>query len=232
MGSTTEYFDQLRQLIDQTFGSDSNPALEAAGYSSDCKYPVFILLTLGHTALSKIITGATGDEFSHASISFTPTLDPLYSFGTKKFDGKNRELGFIVDKPNSHLWGTTPVSYSVYVTFVNKENYDKMQERLKYFQTNKDALKYDFPGLVRIFFNMKSKSQKKYFCSRFVAEILSQGRDMEKDPSLYRPDTLKGIGNTCLMIKGDEIQKYDAKAAKEAFEKVKKAPDSVTSIVD
>ena len=193
---------------------------------------MFILLTLGHTALSKISTGATGDQFSHASISFNPSLNPLYSFGTKKLDGKNRELGFIIDNPHSSLWGSTPCSYSVYVTFVNKENYDKMQARLQYFIKNKDSLKYDFPGLVRIFFKLKSKSSKKYFCSRFVAEILSQGRSMEKDPSLYRPDTLKGIGNTCLMMKGDEIQKYDEKEAKKAFERVKKEPDSTTSIVD
>lgn len=181
--------------------------------------------------MSKIITGATGDQFSHASISFTPTLDPLYSFGTKKLDAKGRELGFLIDKPDSHLWGNTPCSYSVYVTFVNKENYEKMQERLSYFVKNKDKLKYDFPGLVRIFFNMKSTTEKKWFCSRFVAEILSQGKDMEKDASLYRPDTLKGISNACLMIHGDNIQKYDAVEAKKAFERVKKAPEGATSIV-
>lgn len=141
-------------------------------------------------------------------------------------------MGFIVDNPYSNLWGTTPVKYSVYVTFVNKENYDKMHERMKYFIANRNILKYDFPGLVKIFFNKTSTSQKKYFCSRFVAEILSQGREMEKDPSLYRPDTLKGIGNTCLMMKGDELQKYDEKEAKKAFERVKKAPNDVTSIVD
>lgn len=181
--------------------------------------------------MSKIITGATGDQFSHASISFNPSLDPLYSFGTKKLDGKNRELGFIMSDPHSSLWGSTPCSYSVYVTFVNKENYDKMQARLQYFIKHKDSLKYDFPGLVRIFFNLKSTNEKKYFCSRFVAEILSQGREMEKDPSLYRPDTLKGISNTCLMMVGDEIQKYNAAEAKKAFEKVKKAPNDVTSII-
>ena len=55
---------------------------------------------------------------------------------------------------------------------------------------------------------------------------------MEKDPSLYRPDTLKGISGTCLMMKGDSIQDFDEKEAKVAFEKVKKAPDSTTSIVE
>ena len=159
-------------------------------------------------------------------------MNPLYSFGTKKLNGKNRELGFITTNPHSNLWGNTPCSYSLYVTFVNKENYEKMQERLKYFLLNKDSLKYDFPGLVRIFFKLKSTTQKKWFCSRFVAEILSQGKEMEKDPSLYRPDTLKGIGGTCLMMKGDSIQDFDEKEAKAAFEKVKKAPDSTTSIVE
>lgn len=222
----------MKELVQSKFSNESSPALEAAGYSSECIYPVFILLTLGHTALSKIITSATGDEFSHASISFSPSLDPLYSFGTKKLNGKHRELGFIATNPHSDLWGNTPCSYSLYVTFVNKENYKKMQERLKYFLLNKNSLKYDFPGLVRIFFNKKSTNQNKWFCSRFVAEILSQGKELEDDPSLYRPDSLKGIGDTCLMMKGDSIQDFNEKEAKVAFEKIKKAPDSVTSIVD
>lgn len=222
----------MRKLVQSKFSDESSPALEAAGYSSECKYPVFILLTLGHTKLSKIITSATGDQFSHASISFNPSLDPLYSFGTKKLDGKDRELGFIITDPHSHLWGDIPCNYSLYVTFVNKENYAKMQERLKYFILNKDSLKYDFPGLVRIFFKLKSTTQTKWFCSRFVAEILSQGKEIDNDPSLYRPDTLKGIGGTCLMMKGDSIQDFNEKEAKAAFEKVKKAPENVTSIVE
>lgn len=222
----------LRELIDTSFCGESASALEAAGYSSECNYPVFILLTRGHSPLSKIITGATGDQFSHASIAFNPELDPLYSFGTKKINGNNRELGFIISSPHNKLWGTIPCKYSVYVTFVNKENYEKMQSRLQYFIKNKDSLKYDFSGLVRIFFNIKSKNQTKYFCSRFVAEILSQGRSMEKDPSLYRPDTLKGIGGTCLMMEGDSIQDYDENEAKKAFDKVKKAPESVISILE
>lgn len=130
------------------------------------------------------------------------------------------------------MWGTASCSYELYVTFVNKENYDKIQSRLQYFVQNQDSLKYDFPGLVRIFFHKVSKSEKKYFCSRFVAELLSFGNIINAEPSLYKPDTLKGIGRTCLMMRGDAIQAFNAKDAMNAFEKVKKAPESVTSIVD
>ena len=34
------------------------------------------------------------------------------------------------------------------------------------------------------------------------------------------------------MMKGDSIQDFDEKEAKAAFEKVKKAPDNATSIVE
>lgn len=187
---------------------------------------------MGNTALSKIITGATGDNFSHASIAFSPSLDPLYSFGTKKLAGKSRDLGFVITNPHSNLWGTASCNYELYVTFINKENYDKIQSRLQYFVQNQNSLKYDFSGLVRIFFHKESKSEKKYFCSRFVAELLNIGNIINDSPSLYRPDTLKGIGRTCLMMRGDAIQSFDETDAVKAFEKVKKAPDSVTSIVD
>ena len=157
----------------------------------------------------------------------------MYSFGSKKLENSNRvKLGFTIMDPKSSLWGKKGCAYKLYVTFVNKENYDKMKSRLNYFYEQRHNMKYDYSGLVRIFFGLKSTGNMKYFCSRFVAEILSQGMEMDRDPSLYRPDSLKGIGNTCLMMAGPAIQEYDPIKAQKAFEKVKNAPDDVTSILE
>lgn len=194
------------------------------------------MLTHSPSLSSSVIRGATGDEFSHACIAFNPELNPIYSFGPKTneyFERIQRTgLGFTVVGTKSHLWGKKPTPYRVYVTFVNKENYEKMQSRLNFFVQNAKKMKFDFMGLIRVFLGFKSTGNYRYFCSRFVAEILSQGMEMDRDPSLYRPDNLKGIGNTCIMMEGPSIKDHDPIKAQKAFEKVKNAPDDVTSILE
>lgn len=95
---------------------------------------------MGHTPLSHIITKATGDSFSHATLLFDISLNPMFSFGTKKISPT--ELGFIKTHPKDPIWGGKPVSYSVYVTFVSKNALAKMKGRLQVFINNADKLKY------------------------------------------------------------------------------------------
>lgn len=210
-------------------------------YSKVNKYPVFILLTRGNSSLSDIIIKVTNSQSTHASISFDISLDPLYAFGTNKFrslkykypkladDALRRILGFVKTNPYSDLWPDDfDTNYWLYVTFVNKEQYLKMQNRLEYFINNADSLRYDFSGLVRIFFGLKSTNQQKWFCSRFVAEVINAGKNIDKDPSLYRPDTLKELENTELVISGKNIKEYDVNKAKLALRKIKRR----TSIFD
>ena len=56
---------------------------EEAIFSKTQKNPVYIVLIHSGTPLANAIKKVTGDEFSHACISFNSKLDPLYSFGTK-----------------------------------------------------------------------------------------------------------------------------------------------------
>ncbi len=217
-----EYIRGLSSILNKYYdNSEEDIAIESAGYSEENNCPIFMLLTLGHSPLSKIITGATGDSWSHSSLSFNIDLVPLYSFGTKKMDGNNRELGFIETTPYSNLWGKVPTKYELYVIFVNKAAYQKMKNRLLFFKKNRDKLKYDFAGLVKVFFHIKNKNQAKWFCSRFVAEIINSGKTTEDDPSLYRPQTLKQLQNSTFVIGGPNIKDYDPKKAEVALERIK-----------
>ena len=65
-----EFFSGIRNALRGYDFIGESIAIEAAGYSSSSKYPVFIILTSGSTPLAKLITKATGDQFSHSSISF------------------------------------------------------------------------------------------------------------------------------------------------------------------
>lgn len=219
-----EFFAPFRELM-SGYTEDENTAypeaLEASGYAADKKNPVFILLTLGSSTLSKIIISATGDSVSHSSISLNPELDPLYSFGTKKFmpNGK-REMGFIKTNPYSDLWNGNKnlVPYELYVTFVSNEGLQKMQKRLEYFIANSDKMKYSMAGLIRVFFNLKSPKKKKWFCSAFVAEILgSGGVALDRDSTLYRPMQLASLQNVELLTTGPNILEYNPDVTKKAL---------------
>lgn len=207
-------------------------AFEAAGYSDINKYPVYILLTRGHTPLAKMITTVTGDEWSHSSISFNIKLDPLYSFGTKKLSGKGSNLGFIMSSANDPLWGDKPCRYALYVTFVDAAAYRKMQNRLEWFKDHGPKLKYDFGGLVTNLFRLPRNTQAKWFCSRFVAEILSSGKSIDKDPSKYRPQQLSGLTDVELLDEGPSIREYNWKIANAKLQTMKTYDDIDVSSSD
>ena len=218
-------FDGLAELIKaheseiEAFELEEG-AMEGANYSRDRNLPVFIILTKGHTALSKIIFAATHDEHSHASIAFDVGLEKMYSFGSKKINP--REMGFMQTSATSDIWGEIPTEFDVYVTFVNAAQKEKMMKTLEYFTKNADHLKYHWTGLVKIFFNIKSKNEKAWICSRFVATILGAGVELDKDPSLYRPSQLQSVPNIAHLISGPSIRNYDVKAAKKQLEKIKR----------
>ena len=213
-----EFLGEVRKAFEGYDFNEENVALESAGYSKENKNPVFIVLTSGNTPLAKIIKKATGDEFSHSSISFNENLDPLYSFGTKKIDPVH-ELGFIKTNPKSDLWFSDKfkVPYSVYVTFVSDDNIERMKRRLEYFVNNAADMKYSFTGLIRVFFKLKSPKKKHWFCSAFVAEILSAGKSLAKDSTLYRPQMSTSVDDIEFLISGDNISDYDPKKTSEAL---------------
>lgn len=164
---------------------------------------------------------ATGDNFSHATLSFDISLDPMYSFGTKKIGPT--ELGFIVTNPTDKIWGEKPVQYSVFVMFVSKEDKEKMKSKLEVFVKNANKMAYSFAGLIRVFLHLKSPKRRKWFCSAFVAEVIGAGKHLnKKDSTLYRPQTLQEIDDVTFLISGDDISKYNVKEAKKALEKIKR----------
>ena len=217
-----EFLNTIRTILDTKYPIDRDYAIESAGYSKECHYPVFILLTKGHSPLSGIIMKATGDQFSHSSISFDISLNPMYSFGTKKL-GPPREMGFVKTHPKDPAWDSSqPTPYWLYVTYVDKGNAEKMKNRLNYFIENAEKMRYSFGGLPKVFFQLKSRKNQKWFCSAFVAEILGAGKVLKKDSTLYMPRDLKEIDDVEFVISGDDISRYDPQEAKKALEKIKK----------
>lgn len=180
---------------------------EEAYYNSMNKNPVYVVLMNGGTPLSKIISGFTGDTYTHACISFNAKLKPLYSFGLTN----DSTFGFAVANPRDKKAFPHIDKYAVYVMYVSNHQLYKMKKRLKWFIDNGKDLKFDFPALVSVFFQKDTENHSdKYFCSRFVAEILKMGEvDLEKKASLYRPESLLALSNISLVNWGRDIIGYN-----------------------
>ena len=196
---------------------------EEAKYTKANKYPVFIVLTYGDNPLGLAISKITGDKWSHVLISFNPQLNPMYTFGTRTHErGRESLFGFTYQSTKDKWYKTKYTKYAVYVMYVNKKAYDKMQERLEYFKNNEKDSEYDFPGIIAIGLNHDTEHHRKYFCSRFVAEILSQGIGMDKLPSLYRPQELSELSDISLVNAGPDLYDYDPKITVDNINRIKR----------
>lgn len=215
------YHDKYQYVIEPEKVTESLELVEEeAHYSSTDKYPVFIVLMHTGTSIANAIKAFTHDDFSHACISFNSRLDPLYSFGRKKLD--MADSGFVVNSPKADFFTKFHTYYSVYVMYVNKKSIDAMKHRLEYFIKNENTLKFDNLNMIGCGLGISSEKSKKYFCSRFCMEIIGQGVELEKVPSLYKPQDMSELDNISLVNKGIDFYNYDYKETERNLKKIKK----------
>ncbi|MBQ7036236.1 MAG: hypothetical protein IJN74_01945 [Clostridia bacterium] len=150
---------------------------------------IYILLTNADTYVSKLIQFATSDAYTHASISFDASLQPLYSFA-RRFSfvplpaGLRRESfkkGFFKRHPEMPCaLFELPVPDAVYDAAKGLVE-GMMQESFKY--------RYNVIGLLLCKMNISFPRRRRFFCSQFIGEILdkSNALDLPKEPSLMRP---------------------------------------------
>lgn len=182
---------------------------EDAQYNDVQKYPIFILLMHTGTPLTKVIKAVTKAEFTHCCISFNPGLDPMYSFGERTKTGEYG-FGFLSQNTKADFYKNHHTKYAVYCMFVSKEARDSMKNRLDFFKKNKNKMKYDCFGLIQVFFNKAADYKNyKYFCSRFVMDIIqASGDKLDKVVSLWKPNDIKALGNISEVNSGDNLYKY------------------------
>lgn len=211
----------MEKLYENNLFINEDTIFEDATYDKEHSYPIFIILMHSGTLLANAIKQVTRAEYSHACISFNSALNPMYSFG-----GKTREegFGFVVQDPKDKFYKDHHAKFSVYCMYVSKEARDAMKQRLSYFRKNKNKMKYDCVGLAQVFFNMKTDyKQTKYFCSRFVIEIISSGTGIGKDASLWKPEDIKQLTNISLVQQGNDFYKYSKNKTEKVLEKIRKS---------
>lgn len=171
--------------------------------------PVFIFLSYTSTFIGKMIKGWTGDEYSHASISFDTSMGSMCSFGPNDITNK---IGFVPEE-SIHRGGFTKdnAKYGLYMYMAPQFEYDAIVNSLEIFKQNADKLKYSIKGIVNIMLGKETTYSDEYFCSEFVAYIISKGNPSllsKKHYSLYTPGDL-GRTRKFVKIEQGEIRDYD-----------------------
>ena len=185
-------------------------------YRSDIKhmryekgvYPVYVVLMHSGSGLATAIKKVTGDEFTHASISFDPTLRNMYSFG-KKYDSDIMEMGLIREDANSAFLHR-PIDFALYVTFVDADEFKAMKHTFYEVLKREKELRYSFVGLVKYALGMDAETKNRMFCSEFVAHVLNSKYNNTDGyySSQVRPEDFKSFENFKLVQRG-KLSDYD-----------------------
>lgn len=155
--------------------------------------PVYVVcMHTGGTPLSNMVKMFTGNEFTHAAISFNPDFSPLYSFGKKQTS--EGPTGFTVDDIHVPFYWDRNIHWAAFVVFVDDDSYNLMKEKIQWFVRRSSVFRFNFAGILKIAVNLPSENRLKYFCSSFVSDILQVGGlNVEKSYTLYSPQDLANL---------------------------------------
>ena len=150
---------------------------------------IYILLMRSTTPLSRIVHLVTADKYTHVSLAFDETLEPLYSSTRKNGEdmfpaGPCKEY---LDRGYLKRHPSTPCA--LYRISVSDEAFDKANSEVERIMSESDSYGFNIAGLVFCQLGHPLRRERKYFCSQFVSEILSRSGalTLPKEPCLMKP---------------------------------------------
>lgn len=165
---------------------------------------VYIVLTQTRTYFARLIKLYTKEPYAHASIAFDDDLEEMYSFARLK-PNNPFITGFVEEDIESGVFGQcVETTCSVYSLKVTTEQYDRLKDEIEVFKQNREKYSYNFLGLVGVMVNIPINSDRRYFCSQFVAYILERSgiKLFGKSCGLVRPFDIRMCPKLKLVYKG------------------------------
>lgn len=223
---------RVSDILDKTIPKDvfinlddipeSDDEILSESVSKSTHKPVFLIFTQGSTPIvSQGIKLFTGSEYSHASISFDPELNEVYSFNIREKSGFIRE--------NLSSFGENVISVMTF--FAPNKIVQQLKDKVKDFEDNKTT--FD----LRIFLNKilhidhkVSKNEYHQVCSTFVDTVLKSGNiNLTGDINIPDPgqlyDHAKSMPNKIIEVFNDKAPKYDGKKTKRKLTTLLKSSD-------
>lgn len=150
---------------------------------------IYILLIRSSTILSKMVHLVTSAPYTHVSISFNESLQPLYSSSRK--NGETLFPAGPCTEPfhKGYLSRHPKIPCALYELEVTDEVYDAAKAEVERIIENADDYSFNVIGLFLCQLRIPYRRKGHYFCSQFVGEVLrhSNAVELPKDTSLMRP---------------------------------------------
>lgn len=165
---------------------------------------IYILLTRSSTMISRAIHYTTGDDFTHSSIAYDDDLYTLCSFG-RKYPRLMFTAGLVsegLEYGYYRLHANMPCA--LLGLSVSDEVYARIRNRVDRMRMQKDDYRYDVRGLIRCKLGKESNRPNRYFCSKFVSEVLgdSGALRLPKPTSLMRPQDFMDMPQLTVLYRG------------------------------
>lgn len=202
---------------------DDNMITETVDNSHE---PVFLVLTKGKTPIiSQGIKFVTKSEYSHASITFDPELEEVYSFNMRK-----ESFGFVRENKSSFKENFI----SVFAFFVPKNIVNKLKETVYDFGNHKTT--FDLKIFANKIFHINHKASNNEYnqvCSTFVDTVLqSGGINLVGDQKIPAPSDIyngvKSEPNKIFEVYNGIAPKYDGKKVKRQINYLRTNQDTLS----
>ncbi|MBR6778676.1 MAG: hypothetical protein IKM43_00770 [Clostridia bacterium] len=165
---------------------------------------IYIVLSQTGTVFSRALKFFTGAEYNHASISLTPTLETMYSFG--RLNPYNPFVGgFVEEGKDKGTFKRFKKTIALVLEIkVSEEKYNQIKYFIDYFVQHKCEFKYNYLGIVCACFRKNHTSQKRFYCSEFVRTCLAcfGVENSEELPKIIKPIDFLMLNNKNVVYAG------------------------------
>lgn len=167
------------------------------------KKEIFLLFTFTDSIPSKIIKYFTKANYSHVTLSYDISKKDFYSF-SRKYTYFVIPGGFIKENLDEGMMKRFSHGKCLLCKLlVSEESFAAITNRIEEMYNN-NCFKYNLIGLLFCSMNKTLSRKNYYFCSEFIANILSQSNiiSLEKHPSLYKPEDFLSIPGMITVFSG------------------------------
>lgn len=177
---------------------------------------LYVVLSQTGTFPSNLIKLFTRGQFNHASISLTPDLKELYSFGRVRLYNPFRG-GLVKESPD---FGTfkrfSHTKIAVIRIAVDDETYSLAKSTLLNMYAERGKYRYNYRGLLYAIAKKPYKRENYFFCSEFVAYVLERCGVVERGYSerLVTPMDLIELACGTVVYRGEICDFADGAGSK------------------
>lgn len=165
---------------------------------------IYVVLSQTGTMFSRALKFFTHAEYNHASISLTPTLDKMYSFG--RLNPYNPFIGgFVEEGKNIGTFKRFYKTKAMVIEFkVSEEKFNAIQYFIDYFKKHKQDFHYNYLGVLFACFKKYHTSSKRFYCSEFVKTCLETFNieNAKELPNIIKPIDFLKLNNKNIVYKG------------------------------